>query len=307
MCLILSGLDGSNPLAFLAALGTFRTLTLVGRTTDAPDWLTAGIRLSWAPHGVAWRPVLHTSGPSSLTPDALLDGLDQALVRDITKHPLALYEGGDDLRQRVVACVTDASPVNREHGVDWLSALCSECAPGATSQLQTPRRDYFQGNLKSIIANTTAAHVERALFAAWDYADPLHNQSLHIDPSEDRRYALQWHQPSGDPTRKNRGGMLGANRLAIEAVPLFQSFASGEKLSTRGFTGQRIGSIRWTWPIWSCPIGIDEVASLLALPEIQAEHPDCSALRARGIAAAFRCRRILVEKTPNFTPATAVF
>ena len=120
--------------------------------------------------------------------------------------------------------------------LDWLSAMCSDLATEATSQLQTVRRDYFWGNLESVMRLTTAEHLRRTLFVPWDYADPLDNQSLHLEPSEDRRHAHQWHKPSGDPTRKQRGGMLGANRLAIEAFPLFQSIVVGDKLSTRDST-----------------------------------------------------------------------
>ena len=39
--LVLNGLDGANPLAFLAALGTLRGLTLA--------WPERRIRLSWTP------------------------------------------------------------------------------------------------------------------------------------------------------------------------------------------------------------------------------------------------------------------
>jgi CRISPR-associated endonuclease/helicase Cas3 len=179
--------------------------------------------------------------------------------------------------------------------------------PDATSQLQTPRRDYFYGNLSSIIALCGSADLERSLFRPWDYADPLANRSLHIDPAEDRRYAYQWHQPTSDPTRSKQGGMVGANRLAVEAIPFFQSIAAGDKLITRGFSGTRVNQVVWTWPMWARPLGPREVGSLLSLSDLQAKEPDASALMARGIAGAFRCRRILVEQTPNFTPATAVF
>jgi CRISPR-associated endonuclease/helicase Cas3 len=97
-----------------------------------------------------------------------------------------------------------------------------------------------------------------------------------------------------------------SNRLAIEAFPFFQSIAAGDKLATRGFSGSRRDDTRWTWPLWTCPVGTDVIASLLALGELQSESLDHRTLSARGIKAVFRCRRILVEKTPNFTPAMAV-
>jgi len=259
--------------------------------------------MNWVRAGVGWAPALHTPDHEAPDSDALLDTLDRALVRNITKHPLSALAD----EHGIVKCVKGATPQNREDSADWLSALRSDLAPNATSQVQTARRDYFFDNLKSILANTRREHLRRALFASWDYADPLHNRSLHIDPTEDRRHAYQWHMPSGDPTRKIRGGMLGANRLAIEAFPFLQSFVVGDRIRTRGFTGRRASNTRWTWPIWSCRLGSSVIASLLGLPELQAAQPDVQRLRARGIVTAFRSRRILVGKTPNFTPAVAVF
>src|SRR5580692_7953575 len=121
--------------------------------------------------------------------------------------------------------------------LDWVTALACESAPKAASQLQTVRRDYPIGNLRSVMKRANASQLFRSLFEAWDYADALDNQSLHWEPSEDRRHAYQWHMPSGDPTRKKRGGMLGANRMALEAWPLFPYLRDRDRLATRGFKG----------------------------------------------------------------------
>src|SRR5439155_20968002 len=156
---------------------------------------------------------------------------------------------------------------------DWIAALACETAPDAASQLQTVRKDYLIGNMRSVMQRTSADHLLRSLFHAWDYADALDNQSLHWEPSEDRRHAYQWHMPSGDPTRKKRGGMLGANRLALEAWPLFPSFPAGDRVTTRGFKGKRASDTFLTWPLWKNPLGIDTLASLLALKHLQGDDP----------------------------------
>ncbi|HEX5271984.1 MAG TPA: hypothetical protein VFW33_15915, partial [Gemmataceae bacterium] len=153
---------------------------------------------------------------------------------------------------------------------------------------------------------TTAGHLQRTLFRPWDYADGLANQSLHWEPSEDRRHAYQWNMPSGDPTRKRTGGMLGANRLALEAWPLFPSFPAGDRLATRGFRGNRAFDTYFTWPVWSCPLSLDGVATLLAAEFLQGDAPNQRALHSCNIRTAFRLQRILVGKTPNFTTAAAI-
>jgi CRISPR-associated endonuclease/helicase Cas3 len=328
---LLSGLDGSNPLAFLAAMGTFRTI--------ARAWLDQPVAMSWAVQRGMWSPSIHMRKP--MTETFVIDTLVQSLRTDAAKHPIAFMtkggRGGDkegtkkakkgkqlparsaggdaasteqaticpDIAKFFSERAGQSTPADRE-ALDWLSAMTSDLAPDTTSQLQTARRDYFWGNLESVMKLCEPKHLCRTLFQPWDYADPLDNQSLHIEPSEDRRHAHQWSQPSGDPDRQRRGGMLGANRLAIEAFPFFQSVAQGNKLATRGFFGRRTDDTRWTWPLWDCPIGADVVASLLALADLQPDSPRHRSLAARGIKAVFRCRRILVGKTPNFTPAMAV-
>lgn len=286
--LVLKGLDAANPLAFLAALGTLRSLERA--------WSDRKVKMRWVQHAGAWRPVITVADGEPCSEDDCLQALEDCLANRFEEHPLKQLETKD---------TTNWDPYTVTSY--WTSALRSDLAPEATSQLQTVRRDYFIGNLKSIIQSTTKEHLQRALFKQWDYADALDNQSLHLDPTEDRRHAYQWSKPSGDPARKTAGGMLGANRLAVEALPLFQAFASGDKLMTRGFRGTRTDNTRWTWPIWTGALTCDVIMSLLALEVLQEESLDPRTLTASGVATAYRCRRILVEKTPNFTPSVAVF
>jgi hypothetical protein len=51
--LLLRGLDGSNPLAFLAALGTLRSLSLVLPTEQ--------VKLAWTEYAGAYRPMIYTT------------------------------------------------------------------------------------------------------------------------------------------------------------------------------------------------------------------------------------------------------
>lgn len=272
--LLLPGLDGTNPLGFLAALGLFHLV-------DAAS-ISGQTRLQWTPSSGTWIPALLGT---NLSQESLLDMVTDSLPSDIQQHPVHILDllGVDDPSDRTrlfekqahEACATDRIDV------DWLSALASDIIPSsARNQLQTSRRDYYYGNLTSIIRKTTSDHLRRAIFSPWDYNDALDNQSLHIEPSEDRRHAHQWNKPAGDPDRKTSGGMLGANRLAIEAFVLFTSLPYGETLHTIGFTGQRSTNTRWTWPIWNVSLPISVVRSLLTLKELQDEVINAQA-RAR--------------------------
>lgn len=300
--LLLPGLDGSNPLGFLAALGLFR---VVADREPSPS------RLHWeASHGT-WVPRLQHVVQSD---SELLDLLETRLHTSISEHPIRMLEWLNDddaaARSTRIRDAVNACTAADRNEVDWIASLASDVIPpAAINQLQTTRRDYHYGNLTAVIERTTRSHLVRTLFEPWDYADGLDNQSLHLDPSEDRRHAHQWNKPAGDPNRKNAGGMLGANRLAIEAFPVFVSVPHQDALHTLGFTGQRSYDTRWTWPIWTHPVTFLQLRSLLAIREIQGETIDLDSikkLRARGIVAAFRTRRILVGKTPNFTPPVCV-
>lgn len=286
--LLLNGLDASNQLAFLAALGTLRTLSIA-----LPE---RNVKMKWQLWQSAWRPRLVVDVGDEISQEECLQLLENALAKRYEEHPISQLQKKDEALENA-----DASLLN------WISAMSSDFASDAVSQLQMVRKDYFIGNLRSIITATTREHLMRALFQLWDYADPLENQSLHLDPTEDRRHAYQWNKPSKDPTRKKCGGMLGANRMALEALPLFQSFGTaGGKMSTSGFRGNRIDNTYWTWPVWNCPINRQVVQSLITSQILQMNMLEAEKLKPTGIAAVYKCRRILVGKTPNFSPATAI-
>ncbi|MHB1424685.1 MAG: type I-G CRISPR-associated helicase/endonuclease Cas3g [Gemmataceae bacterium] len=302
----LTGLDGANPLAFLAALGTLVVFDRIARSEDSPEWLTGTVALSWQRH----MPVLHLPGAAP-PPDNLIAFLIERLSPTVDKHPakfvVSLFENKEDRADCLRKVVQESSARDRAER-DWVVAHFSEIAPDATSQLLTVRRDYFPDNLRSILSRCRSDHLFRALFRPWDYADALDNQSLHWEPSEDRRHAYQWNKPSGDPTRKKYGGMLGANRLALEAWPLFPSFPvkNGDRMATRGFKGNHVSDTYWTWPLWRQPLTSDAVISILALPNLLENPINPAVIRNYGVFAVFRVQRILVGKTPNFTTALAL-
>lgn len=100
--------------------------------------------------------------------------------------------------------------------------------------------------------------------------------------------------------------MLGANRLAVDAWPLFPSSLAGNEVAPRGFHGTKAANTFGTWPLWAAPLTPDAVASLLGLPGLHDDPLDSGEIRGYGVSAVFRSQRILVGKTPNLTPAVAL-
>lgn len=303
--LLLPGLDGANPLGFLAALGLLCQLR--------SSFPSEGVQMRWTSYSGTWVPLLKAQSGTQLAEENLLATLDRCLLTSIEDHPARLLSElgvvSEDVEARRALLLGIATGDDR-YRMEWAAALASDVTPPeAINQLQTARRDYFEGNIRSVLQRTDREHLRRTLFHPWDYADALDNQSLHWDPSEDRRHALQWNKPAGDPNRKKSGGMLGANRLALEAIPLFTSMPLAGSLRTLGFTGDRSTNTRWTWPLWNTPIALSSIRSLLAEPLLQAEMIEPQSLvelRARGVVAIFRTQRILVGKTPNFTPPLCI-
>lgn len=297
--LVLCGIDGSKPLGYLAALGTFRVVA-----NEVPNHNPL---FSWKQTEGAWRPVICFDDGFQGDQDWMIDLLIDRLETDPDNHPAIRLAQNDTLRHKQFLDVVLQSDLAHRIDADWLSSSGSDAAPtDAISQLQTSRRDYHAINIKGLLTETEMDHLSRSLFETWDYADPIAGVSLHLEPREDRRHAYQWHTPSGDPTRKSSGGMIGANRLALEAWPLFQSLPSGDRLRTVGFHGLRANNTQLTWPIWTGPIPIAVVRSILSFRELQPESIESEKLSPIGIAHAYRVKRILVGKTPNLTSAVAV-
>jgi CRISPR-associated endonuclease/helicase Cas3 len=309
----LTGLDGANPLAFLAAIGTLVVCDQLSRSTNSPRWLDGRVALSWGKARSPNTPVLHLPGQ----PPALVDFaafLEEHLARSVEEHGSAcavqMLMDEEHPFPALVRQRCSERPMAERARLDWVTALACESVPKAASQLQTVRKDYLIGNLRSVMQRTKATHIVRSLFETWDYTDALDNQSLHWEPGEDRRHAYQWHQPNGDPTRKRRGGMLGANRLALEAWPLFPTFpdvSDRERVNTRGFRGNRAFNTFWVWPLWSSCLTPGGIASMLSLRGLERVGPEeATSLRDLGVTVVYRSQRILVGKTPNLTPAEAI-
>jgi hypothetical protein len=163
----------------------------------------------------------------------------------------------------------------------------------------------FLGTMRKLTEDTAEDHLRKALFEAWTYRDPVALHTMRWDPRDDVRRALRWSKPSGDPARESQGAEWGANRLAIEGMPLLPTAPCRRRLDTTGFS--RVdGEWRWTWPIWAGQADVDVVRSLLALAPLQAERPDRRELATLGISEIYRCRRITQGRYRNFTPAAAV-
>lgn len=303
----LTGLRGDNPLAYLAALGTLRVLALANPGNPP--------RMSWRTKSGAWRPVLHCNRDSNA--DALAAAVDGALREHCGPEPLQFADNTciDPAVFRCFAkCAADTATSRDRRLADFAAAFGCEALKDNQGRVQDTAlrtmsgagHQHFLKFARNIRSACTRDHIKRDLFETWQYCDPVQNHTLRLDPLDGARYALRWSDPSGDPSRQQRGSVYGANRLAIEAFPLFACVPRRGVVRTVGFVDDKSNGIRLRWPIWAPPISLDTVRSLLTLPADTSNGAQTQALRARGVVGYFESRRLTVGKFRCFSPARPV-
>lgn len=305
----LVGLRAHNLLAYMAALGTLRVATF--------HWGASVVHMEWSVQEGNYHPRLVVE--AELDRHQFLSGLFEQLASSKKISALSL---ADDLTipvgdyRRSLQDEQGRASFEDRCNVDFLASFGSEViestaggkptgqiADTAFRTMSGAGHQHFLGTIRTLITDTAEQHLEKSLFQDWWYDDPLEKHSMRWDPMDDIRYALRWDKPSGDKTRKKSGSMWGANRLAVEALPLYPVQPTGIRLETTAVLEKRGQPTQVTWPVWDGLLGLDEVRSVLALSRLQDERPDRRWLGAFGIVEIFRCQRITQGKYRNFTPA----
>jgi hypothetical protein len=314
----LQGLEPDNLLAFLALLGTLRSLEAA-----RSEW---GPRIHWDIESPPTRPVLtlRVPGTPATISAAIADGCDLLM-----RH----YDFGEwkvpnmpreEARKLLLSAVE--KPADRPHA-DVLAALMSDIAAREDeSVIPTPLcllfgqgHQYFltrlsgvarqasappRGKGRKVVTFTPAETIEAALFLNWERVDA--SDSFRWDPAEDRRYALRFQNPSGDESLT----VHGANRLAAIGLPILTvvpAMTRGRtKLLTLGVR-QGGGETCAVWPIWRRPASLSGVRALLTHPALydDSDRADAARLRRLGVVEVRRAARISAGKFLNFTRATA--
>lgn len=289
--MILRGIDGSNPLGYLAALGAFR---LAGNAM--PD-----ARLRWVVDGV-WRPEL--SGVKNRDEQAFCE-----FLADASGVPTEAFSGlGKNITvasktfgQFAAEASESATPEDRR-AADFAASFGSEaCIEEKKERIQYTSFCFITGSghqdfletMKKLADKAGADYLHRALFERWEYSDA--GLSMRWDPAEAREYALRWK----DPGPEGATTVWGANRLAIEALPLFPVQPTRAGLLTTGFRKARKVE-EFTWPIWTQFAGRETVNSLLSLKDLQEDSPNRLELAEIGVEEVYRSQRIRIGAGANF-------
>lgn len=276
--LALIGLDGTNPLGFLAALGALFELDHAGCEPT----------LRWT-DDLGPCPVV--TGAASI--DELVPILDQGRRRWLdspvlawpAEEPITEVKAEPDELCRWAHHVADSVDDDRASSDLW-SALVAEGALDNGGKAKPTHLHFMAGQQRFLgMARQLAAELDRdrlheALTGPWRYNSAL--PSLNWDARGERIYALR----ASNPSKEKRLGVPGADWLAFLGISGYLVANRNGRLETTACSRPWKRSA-FRWPLWGVPIGLWTARSLLADPElVGAEkqrrlHP--GRLAARGV------------------------
>ena len=299
--IVLTGIKADIPIGAMAAFGLFRIVNCIR--------LQGETRLSWAPRGSSWRPVLSTDG--KVSEEGLIEDLVAYLQSHCDRREFGWrheIKGATPEQYNEAARPSIGEAQSTEHELaDWFSSFANELitteegtlerTPFDMTVAQQRFLDYGKWLAAELAGDKNAsARLREALFGPWKYKDEQH--SLGWDPSTILLGAFTVKKPE---TMK-KWGVRAAVWLATESLPLFPCFCTDSKLATRAF--RSVGRAReFCWPVWRKPIPLAVLKSLLASPDLI--DPDkLKTLRSRGVDGVFRSRKFKPNKyMVSFQPA----
>ena len=305
--IVLTALDGSNPLGFMAAIGTLRLLHL-----DDPKHAYA---LRWMRHGF-WMP--EVVGASD-RPEALAQRLYRLTREHLPADVFSQFLGknitvdNSTFKTFVRKAATETRLENRTLA-DFAAAFGSEiCKDDRKNRIEYTDfcfitgsgHQHFLATMATLKESVTPEHIQDALFGNWAKQKGL---SMRWDPANAAEYALRW----SDPGPEGASSVWAANLLAAHALPLFPSQPTERGLRTTGLRTVGRSDSEFTWPIWTHSAGLDTVTSLLSMSAIQKPEKDIDhgGLSAFGIEQVYRAPRVRIGQGANFKvsfrPARAV-
>jgi hypothetical protein len=281
----LSGLDGSNPVGFLAALGVSRLLsTSEVKTPPLLSW-TRGL-----------RPMLHTADlrePAELT-SCLIAGL-----RTIVKEGVA--DLGDVIKveaEQFRKFVTDGYQELSERRLLFAAAYGSDgvlddgkIVPSQLSFSNGQGGKLLLRDFKKLVHFTNTERLRSALFEPWRY-DDWDQPTFRWDPTDFRLSAHMAIQAQ-DAEKRSVGA---ANALAFVGLSFLVSVPMGGELQTAAFR-KISGQLQLTWPLWDAPLNADAISCLLQQK---------SWASAQGVFASFGSRKIEYKKNLYLANSTAI-
>lgn len=257
----LTGLEGTNPLGFFAALGiqvAFEGTFEVPRLWWSDDVVPhAVVDDSYSVEEIADRAM--EVFPAWLESPAISPGLEPAGDVKFRESDIAVYLTRSRNSGLAASLVAEGS-------------LDNSGVAKPTDLYFTAGQQKFLKMAIDVLSGVTAEDLAIGLTGPWSYQSEL--SSLMWDVADDSNYALS----ASDPSKGKKLTNPGPEALAILGLSRYPVFGSPGRTLTQGASGGwKRGS--FTWPIWTKPGSHRVVASLLA----HADSDQADLLPAWGI------------------------
>ena len=303
------GLDGQNPLGFLAALGLLRVLDDEARRTGGP---VPTLRFRDLGYPAA---CLGGVGDGDAVARAVLEEAERQ--HDDPLLSLSYDNEGEEVPAPGSGSRRDLKPSPRLAGevlrrARRSSRASADRAAGAFSELVqdnngntkptafhfTAGQQEFLRTVGELRGQLSAALVAQALEGPWVSSPEF--KSLSWDASVTRMYALRARNPSDE----KRGGIPAADWLAMNGLAMLPVLPVRGRLATTGVRGGWKTS-RFTWPVWDPGACASVVRSLLGL---SVDALDAAQRRALGVWQVYRSSILRADQGGygSFTPAEVV-
>ncbi|MFO7181193.1 MAG: hypothetical protein DIU78_021005 [Pseudomonadota bacterium] len=251
----LPGLDGSDPLGFLAAIGLLRIVSRFD--TEA--------QLRFVRSG-NWIAAITTTNP-----DAIEDLVLEDLARLRKEHPAIDFARNTEDRK-----VQDLKPppadfralmrsvMDDEEGAAFFAAYATGVAVDGSGQTKptsfhlTAGQQRFMDAVLDILEHVTRDDLVEALNGPWIGREGVKN--LRFRAASERLRALLSFDPSKEPARTE----VGAYWLAFQGLPCFPCVPVGFRVRTTGIRGSGKNE-SFTWPIWTVPLTYSPARAVVGL------------------------------------------
>jgi len=262
---VLKGLLGNTPFHFLASLGVLHALERSG----------VEAKLSWDESD---HPVIHHDAPFFL--EALSQGISATLEEASSVLSEFDLDTLDGFTQAVKACRGDR---NKE---DILASLGCKGSMGApSSKLMCLKRGELKKTLVNVQNAFSSSNLEGDLYVFKPLQDLAESLTFRWTIETQRNWATRGSNP-----RVGSDHPYTSHTFEALAFCAFCSFTPGKDRSPPGFF-----KYIFRWPLWSHPLSLNAIKSLLCLDE----PPD--KLRLRSVFHQFEAhRRVPKEKDVIF-------
>ena len=262
---VFKGLNGSNPLGFMASVGLLRVLegqgnhARLGFTEDGGfhAWIECNPSLNDIP-GIVAKDAEGAAGP-------------QPWRLEYQKHEKKGIKVVADLKappeqfRDFLASAIDNWLTGRPEQSDYAAAYGTDIAVDGKGNTKptafhfTAANQQFLGAVEETRDKITKEWVAESLDDRDGKTKPGSN--LRWDPDTERSRALMGVNPNEDGTAVNAP----LEWLAFRGLPAFPCVPRGNRIVTCGVTGRRQDEMQFHWPLWSCGASYATVRSLLAV------------------------------------------